>query len=179
MRWTRQCRVRFSGSRGDFIVSDSEAHETSGNVAYGEVVWSWHPLLVSSRAEALVGPTGCATPFNPRGDGDKKELVAGESTKETVKTIAQGRPDDPAPPVVTTLCLLPMHRGHGCGWHPAFPAPSLFPEGTTIASTRGARRLRARSCVRAHWDRPVGNLSRAMRCCGTAGLSLIWLKAGL
>jgi hypothetical protein len=26
------------------------------------------------------------------GDGDKKEFVAGESTKETVKTIAQGMP---------------------------------------------------------------------------------------
>ena len=28
-------------------------------------------------------------------DGDKKELVAGESTKETVKTIAQGMPGVP------------------------------------------------------------------------------------
>src|ERR1035437_8511474 len=32
----------------------------------------------------------------------------------TVKTIAQGRPDDPAPPVVTTVCFLPMHTGRGC-----------------------------------------------------------------
>jgi hypothetical protein len=63
-------------------------------IADGEVVWSWHPLLMLSPAEASIGPTGCAMPFNPRGDGDKKELVAGESTKETVKTIAQGRPDD-------------------------------------------------------------------------------------
>jgi hypothetical protein len=28
------------------------------------------------------------------GDGDKKEFVAGESTKETVKTIARGKPGD-------------------------------------------------------------------------------------
>jgi len=124
MRWTRQCRVRFSGSRGDFIVSDSEAHETSGNVAYGEVVWSWHPLLVSSRAEALVGPTGCATPFNPRGDGDKKELVAGESTKEAVKTIAQGRPDDRPHLWFLPLCFLIAQGAMGASWHPAFPAPS-------------------------------------------------------
>jgi hypothetical protein len=33
------------------------------------------------------GPTGRAKPFNPRDDGDKKELVAKESAKETVKTI--------------------------------------------------------------------------------------------
>src|SRR6266436_9691470 len=83
-------------------------------IADGEVVWSWHPLLMLSPAEASIGPTGCAMPFNPRGDGDKKELVAGESTKETVKTIAQGRPDDPAPPVVTTVWFLPMHTGRGC-----------------------------------------------------------------
>jgi hypothetical protein len=30
----------------------------------------------------------------PRGDGDKKEFVTGESTKETVKTIARGKPGD-------------------------------------------------------------------------------------
>src|SRR5258708_5822367 len=87
------------------------------------------PVAGAKLAEASIGPTGCATPFNPRGDGDKKELVTGESAKETVKTIAQGRPVDPAPPVVTTVCFLPMHTGHGCGGHPAFPAPSLFLEG--------------------------------------------------
>jgi hypothetical protein len=31
--------------------------------------------------------------LNP--DGDKKEFVTGESTKETVKTIAQGMPGEP------------------------------------------------------------------------------------
>jgi hypothetical protein len=31
---------------------------------------------------------------NPRGDGDKKEVVAEESSKETVKTIARGKPGD-------------------------------------------------------------------------------------
>jgi len=59
----------------------------SKGVADGEVVWSWHPLLVSSLAEVSIGPTGRVKPFNPRGDGGKKELVTGESAKETVKTI--------------------------------------------------------------------------------------------
>ena len=82
----------------------SGARKTSGNVADGEVVWSWHPLLVSSLAEVSIGPTGRVKPSNSRGDGDKKELVAGESTKETVKTTVQGKPDDSGEPVVANAC---------------------------------------------------------------------------
>src|SRR5882724_8164444 len=53
-------------------------------------------------------------------------MVTGESTKDTVKTIAQGRPDDPPVPVVLPRAFL-LHADHGCGGHPAFPAP-LCPE---------------------------------------------------
>src|SRR6266436_2537062 len=35
----------------------------SKGVADGEVVWSWHPLLVSSLAEVSIGPTGYVKPF--------------------------------------------------------------------------------------------------------------------
>jgi hypothetical protein len=45
-------------------------------------------------AEVLRAPTGTSKTINPRDDGDKKEFVAGESTKETVKTIARGKPGD-------------------------------------------------------------------------------------
>ena len=109
-------------------------------IADGEVVWSWHPLLMLSPAEASIGPTGCAMPFNPRGDGDKKELVAGESTKETVKTIAQGRPDDPPVPVVlprASCCTRTM----GASGHPAFPAPSSVSRVANVVSARGTSRL--------------------------------------
>ena len=61
--------------------------------AYGEVVWSWHPLLMPSLAEAKPAQPGQVA-VNPLGDGDKKEFVAEESTKETVKTIARGKPGD-------------------------------------------------------------------------------------
>jgi hypothetical protein len=61
--------------------------------AYGEVVWSWHPLLMPSLAEAKPAQPG-EVAVNPLGDGDKKEFVAEESTKETVKTIARGKPGD-------------------------------------------------------------------------------------
>ena len=61
--------------------------------AYGEVVWSWHPLLMLSLAEAKPAQPG-EVAVDPLGDGDKKEFVAGESSKETVKTIARGKPGD-------------------------------------------------------------------------------------
>jgi hypothetical protein len=55
--------------------------------------------------------------------------VTKESAKETVKTIAQGRPGYSGEPVVTYsyafhFCM----RGYGCDGHPAFPAPSVFEE---------------------------------------------------
>jgi hypothetical protein len=36
--------------------------QTNGAEADGEVVWSWHPLLMLSLAEASIGPTGRETP---------------------------------------------------------------------------------------------------------------------
>jgi hypothetical protein len=64
--------------------------------ADGEVVWSWRPLLASR--ESRLSKSGRRT---CRPDGDKNEFVTGESTKETVKTIAQGMPGDSGGPVVT------------------------------------------------------------------------------
>src|SRR5437868_9530272 len=53
--------------------------------------------------------------------------VTGETTKETVKTTAQGMPVDCGVPVVTTLVCSPFL--HARLWvraaHPAFPAPSV------------------------------------------------------
>jgi hypothetical protein len=113
MRWTRQ-RWRAIGVAGQvYPVSDRPARrrtalqrlgqnsadgtwsvETLVEVAaYGEVVWSWHPLLMLSLAEAKPAQPG-EVAVNPLGDGDKREFVAGESTKETVKTIARGKPGD-------------------------------------------------------------------------------------
>src|ERR1700692_982725 len=57
-----------------------------------------------------------------------RKPITGESTKETVKTIAQGRPGVSGEPVVTTLVCFVLFctRGCGCGGHPAFPAPSVL-----------------------------------------------------
>jgi hypothetical protein len=82
--------------------------------ADGEVVWFWHPDADAKSANTI------------RGRRWQESPVTGKSTKETVKTIAQGRPDCLGEPVVTKLvCFLFCTRGCGCGEHPAFPAPSF------------------------------------------------------
>src|SRR5882724_10163118 len=71
--------------------------------------------------------------------------VTGKSTKDTVKTIAQGRPDVSA----YTCGPTPVHSyrtgGHGCGGHPVFPAPSVF-GGTDIRKTSGASSRENAAC---------------------------------
>src|SRR5437667_12726237 len=76
-------------------------------------------------------------------------MVTGKSTKETVKTIAQGRPDDPPVPVVLPRAFL-LHADHGCGGHPAFPAPSSDFEGGSLPSTRTFRAARMKIRVGNH-----------------------------
>ena len=57
MRWTRQ-RRRARWSQGEVeLVSGSRRAGRTALVAYGKTVWSWHPLLMSSRRRC-VGPTG-------------------------------------------------------------------------------------------------------------------------
>jgi hypothetical protein len=79
--------------------------------------------------------------FNPRGDGDKKELVAGESTKDPVKTIAQGRPDDPGYTCGSYRVLSCCTRAMGA----AGTRPSLRPR--YFGGTRSWHQLGARANV--------------------------------
>ena len=79
-------------------------------------------------------------------DGDNKRLVTGESTKEAVNHCA-GK----AGMLRLHLWFLPRaffsHGGHGCGGHPAFPAPSLV-EGRCERQNSGAvRRGDAEVCL--------------------------------
>ena len=59
--------------------------------AYGKTVWSWHPLLVSSRRRS-VDPTGFEQSFNPPATEAKRTRLRGEPGISR-KTIAQGMPD--------------------------------------------------------------------------------------
>jgi hypothetical protein len=61
---TMSCAHEVAG-RGQTRERSREARETSGIDADGEGVWSWHPLLVSSLAEAHSAQPGCEMPSNP------------------------------------------------------------------------------------------------------------------
>ena len=83
MRWTRWQR------------------KTSATDADGEVVWSWRPDAGVKLATMLCIVVG---------DGDNKARSPGRAPKETVKTIAQGRPGRFRRPVVYLLvCFLLLH----------------------------------------------------------------------
>jgi hypothetical protein len=75
--------------------------------------------------------------------------VTGESTKETVKTIAQGRPDCSGEPVVTMLvCFYFCTRGCGCGRASGFPCALCFEKGLVFLHNPGAsRRGKGNPCL--------------------------------
>jgi hypothetical protein len=95
--------------------------------ADGEVVWSWHPLLMPS-LRRRVGPTGFKQAISA-GDGGKRNSSPRRARRKPLKPWRGESRVISGVLVVTTLCHLPMHRGCGCNGHPAFPAPSAFYEG--------------------------------------------------
>jgi hypothetical protein len=101
--------------------------------------------LASSLA-VMRRPTG-ARIDHLRGDGGNSATLPEESAKDTVKTIAQGRPGDPARPVIHPVCVF---------WRtdlrvPAGARPSLRPchdEGETRSKARASRAARSRILAR-------------------------------
>src|SRR5713101_676400 len=94
--------------------------QTNDAATDGEVVWSWR-----SDAGAKVVKTLPAS----HGRRWQPSMVTGESTKDTVKTIAQGMPAVAVCPWLLTPVLFCCTGGLGCNAHPAFPAPSFEFEG--------------------------------------------------
>ena len=77
-------------------------------------------------------------------------MVTEESTKDTVKTIAQGMPVDAVYLWLLTRVLSCCTRGLGCNAHPAFPAPSSDFEGGSFPTTRTFRAARPKTRVGNH-----------------------------
>jgi hypothetical protein len=74
-------------------------------------------------------------------------MVIGKSTKETVKTIAQGMPVDPAPPVVTAACFF-VAGGPWVRPSPGIPCALFEFEGKLFAAPgRETRRGIAQMCL--------------------------------
>ena len=92
-------------------------------------MWSWHPLLMSSRRRFCAPNRECAKRYSAC-DGDNKEFVAGESTKETAQTIAQGMPGVPV------TCGLPcafLCTAAGAPRTRHSPAPSVLQGAMVLA----------------------------------------------
>ena len=99
---------------------------------------------VPSRTEKSCGPdtptlVSSAHAYEARARREQQSPVPGESTKDTVKTIAQGMPDDSAEPVVPSPCFF-YARGP---WVAASTRHSLRP---LLFRGRFASKARARSC---------------------------------
>jgi len=83
---------------------------TNGTGADGEVVWSWRPDAGVKLAEIF-----CRRQW-------QESPVTGESAKETVKTIARGKPVESGVTVVTTSCAhLFLHARLRVQRAPGFP----------------------------------------------------------
>jgi len=100
MRWTRQRWAR-KGSQGGFPVSDYSA-QTNDVAAYGKTVWSWHPLLVSSRRR-FCEPNRVRQSLHPPTTVTRRIRRRGERGISR-KAIAQGRRNAPTVPVCSCAC---------------------------------------------------------------------------
>ena len=107
MRWTRQ-RWRAMRSQGGLQLCERcTARKTNDADAYGKTVWSWHPLLVSSRRRCC-GPTGLRCNLNPLATVTRRIRRRGERDISR-KAIAQGMSDCLRCPVCSCahfLCTL-------------------------------------------------------------------------
>jgi hypothetical protein len=167
MRWTRQRRARWSSQGGSdrsvsersgaqderrfnafFKTSDGStwlAEAMSKVAAYGEVVWSWHPLLMSSERRGI-GPTGLSTPHQSADDGDKRNSSPGRARRKPLKPLRrEGRVS--GVPVVTTVCLLPLHTGRGCPRAPGFSCALTLKARNSFHHSDAPRREMAELCL--------------------------------
>jgi hypothetical protein len=87
-------------------------------------VWAWYPDADINFAMMLRIAQGTET----------TKPASGASTKETVKTIAQGRPERFGEPVVYLLVcfLLFAYEAAGALEHPAFPRPRFLSRAIAI-----------------------------------------------
>jgi hypothetical protein len=75
---------------------------------------------VGGGVSALPGPAN----LQSADDGGKTNSSPGRARNKPLKPLRRECRCDAGEPVVTTVCLLPLHTGRGCIGHPAFPTPS-------------------------------------------------------
>jgi hypothetical protein len=111
---------------------------TTGAEAYGKAVWSWHPLLVSSRRRKS-RPDRVSAILQSAGDGGKRNSSPGRARYKPSNHCAgnAGLLRLYLYARVRSLCAI-CTRDRGCSKHPAFPAPSS--SGRNDLQTSGALR---------------------------------------
>ena len=136
-----------SGVRGDgragLAREPSPSRRRPAIAAYGKTVWSWHPLLVSSRRRCCEPDRVCKT-VNSLMTVTRRIRRRGERGISR-QAIAQGRSDAPAATCML-VCAFLAHIAHetaGASQHPAFPAPSDF-QGRRFHQRPGRLASRAR-----------------------------------
>jgi hypothetical protein len=163
MRWTQRRRRarRWQGGSSTEPVSNQPARGRAAHVADGEVVWFWHPLLVSS-PRRFCGPNRASSKaINPRDDGDKRNSSPGRARRKPLKPLRREGRIASAEPVCS--CAFFVHLAHetagaACTRSSLRPLSSeaqdcsntrarLAPREREIASTPSpAPRFRARHC---------------------------------
>jgi hypothetical protein len=114
--------------------------------AYGEVVWSWHPLLMSSRRRR--SRPNRVRPAISVGDGDKRNSSPGRARGKPLKPLrGEGRSVSAEPVCSCALCCVPLHARPRVQRAPGLPC-ALVLRGTVSSKTLGAsRRGNADACL--------------------------------
>ena len=89
-------------------------------------------------AEVMSGPTGSAAPLIRETTVTKRNSSPGRARRKPLKPFACGNAGCSGDPVVTTVCLLPMHTG--CGCHHAPGIPHALKGRTGFHNSGGSRR---------------------------------------
>ncbi|MDD1527804.1 hypothetical protein C7U92_12880 [Bradyrhizobium sp. WBOS7] len=106
-------------------------------------------VLASSHVVMLAAQPGTHI-SHLHGDGGNSATLPEESTKDTVKTIAQGRPGD-RHHLSSTPCAFSRTRGtSGASRRPAFPAPLLSKRAEADSNARAKQAARMSSHVHRH-----------------------------
>jgi hypothetical protein len=132
-RWTWAAAAREGNRRARIPRERHASRRTNGADAYGKTVWSWHPLLVSSFAEATSPDRVDVSPGIRKATEARRIRLRGERGISH-QTTAQGRPGCLGCPVVFPLCF--FAQAYCTGDHGCQPAPGL----PCALSFRGARR---------------------------------------
>src|SRR6266702_4480789 len=125
-------------------------------VAYGKTVWSWHPLLMSSCAEAKSAQPGSIN-LQSANDGDKTNSSPGRARHKPSSHCA-GNAGLPPLNLYARVRFFAQSctRDRGCSAHPAFPAPSVL-EGGNVPAKLGRNPPRDREGLSANVSSRLSN----------------------